>query len=168
MKRDPWLAEFYILLLLFVVKLLCQRLMNSWRSLFLTFLWFFYSVCLWQVVTKGTQEIIWLFQLFLYPPSHLGVLVKPPGVPSSFIKDVQTDSLSFLFTVLCKTGVNLYYYIDCHVYFLSVLEELLLGIPWHTWRLGVLVLLVVYITFKYLVPCFLMYIEENVRIHGKR
>lgn len=49
-----------------------------------------------------------------------------------------------------------------------MLEELLLGIPWHTWRLGVLVLLVVYITFKYLVPRFLMYIEENVRIHGKR
>ncbi|XP_058966479.1 uncharacterized protein [Pocillopora verrucosa] len=49
-----------------------------------------------------------------------------------------------------------------------VLEELLLGIPWHSWRLGVLVLLIVYITFKYLVPRFLMYIEENVRIHGKR
>ena len=49
-----------------------------------------------------------------------------------------------------------------------MVEELLLGIPWHTWRLGVLVLLVVYITFKYLVPHFLMYIEENVRTHGKR
>ena len=61
-----------------------------------------------QIVTKGTQEIIWLFQLFLYPPSYLGVLVKPSGVPSSLIKDVQTDSLSHLFAVLCKTGVNLY------------------------------------------------------------
>ena len=37
MKRDPWLVEFYILLLLFVVKLLCQGPMNSWRSLFLNF-----------------------------------------------------------------------------------------------------------------------------------
>ncbi|XP_022792360.1 uncharacterized protein LOC111331503 isoform X2 [Stylophora pistillata] len=49
-----------------------------------------------------------------------------------------------------------------------VLEELLLGIPWHTWRLGVLVLLIVYIAFKYLVPCFLLYIEENLRIYDKR
>jgi len=49
-----------------------------------------------------------------------------------------------------------------------VLEELLLGIPWHSWRLVVLVLLIFYLTVKYLIPRSLSFIEQSIRVLEKR
>ncbi|KAJ7382861.1 hypothetical protein OS493_032230 [Desmophyllum pertusum] len=49
-----------------------------------------------------------------------------------------------------------------------VLEELLLGIPWHAWRLVVLVILIAYVTVKCFVPRVLLFIEESMIVHEKR
>jgi len=49
-----------------------------------------------------------------------------------------------------------------------VLEELLLGVPWHSWRLVVLVLVIFYLTVKYLIPCSLSFIEQSITVLEKR
>ena len=52
---------------------------------------------------------------------------------------------------------------------ISVLEELFLGVPWHVWRLAVLVIVIIFVTVKYLVPCALSFMEQSViKVHEKR
>ena len=54
-------------------------------------------------------------------------------------------------------------------FFVSVLEELWLGVPWHVWRLAVLVILISFVTVKCLVPRALSFMEERVvNVHEKR
>ncbi|XP_068715547.1 uncharacterized protein [Montipora foliosa] len=50
-----------------------------------------------------------------------------------------------------------------------VLEELLLGVPCHVWRLAFLVVVIICLTVKYLVPRALRFMEQNViKEHEKR
>ncbi|KAL9967081.1 hypothetical protein ACROYT_G025244 [Oculina patagonica] len=49
-----------------------------------------------------------------------------------------------------------------------VLERLLLGIPWHSWRLVVLVLVITYFTVKCFVPFTLSFIGQSLKLLEKK
>lgn len=51
-----------------------------------------------------------------------------------------------------------------------VLEELFFGVPWHVWRLAILVISISFITVRYLVPHVLSFMEHAsmIKVHEKR
>ncbi|KAM7429090.1 hypothetical protein ABFA07_020025 [Porites harrisoni] len=81
-----------------------------------------------------------------------------------------TDMEQFANVTVIRTGVPLNpASLGEPVLYNIVLEELFFGVPWHVWKLVVLVIGIIIITVRCLVPRTLAFIEENVLyIHKKR